>query len=329
MQPSINCFSELCRIQDVVDHADNDKNNVDDPHENDTNEDEEQHGETTTTTLVESSSESTPQRRRVILCDMGYGLPKETRPRREKILAMARQLVNFLWWQQTTKMQRPFLSLEIVDCPSEDILTMLLSRMKELWNQQKQPTDSEEIPFPTVIFSNWSDYSISTNNSNKTGFEKESEKHDMVYLSPDATRVLDPSHAPPNVMVVGLLIDRRSIQLNRSLIRAESLKIPPFQLPLAGIQFGNADDDNNDNDNPPVLNSSEPLNVDCVLEILQQWHWNYDHYYCFGNMNPNSSSSESCYSAVLQGLESHAQRHPRRILHKVQCTITTEDDDKN
>lgn len=46
-----------------------------------------------------------PRLVRRIVCDF-YGLPKERRPRKEKILAIARQIVNFLVWQQQQQQQQ-------------------------------------------------------------------------------------------------------------------------------------------------------------------------------------------------------------------------------
>ena len=57
----------------------------------------------------------------------------------------------------------------------------------------------------------------------------------VTYLSPDADTVLDPDAAPPATVVIGLLIDRRRIQMNRSTERAAKLSIPTARWPLERV----------------------------------------------------------------------------------------------
>ena len=378
-----------------------------------------------------------------ILCDLGYGLPKENRSRKEKILAISKQLVNFLWWQQeqheqeqhaivfhpshvqpvsTIHTPHPLAELEIIDCPDEATQQALQTRMEQLWlqennnnKQQGRPT----VPFPSrtmLRFWNQSLQALSpppvhansnssrndltehldkNNNNDKNDRHQYQDHADQlnhenqtntvissssstncapppssssphpVYLSPDASQALDPSKPPPSVVVVGLLIDRR-IQRNRSQERAHRLCLPSAQLPLsqAGLilvsedEKDDAADDKKTNSHKQEpqrkdqghsfrFHSSEPLNVDCVLELLQQWHWNY----CSSSStrmaggaaesssrSPNrtkadqsmttttkattrSSSSLSfaescCFNAIHQALQHHAQRHPSRIQHQ-------------
>ena len=142
---------------------------------------------------------------RVLLCDMGYGVPKEVRPRREKILAIARQLVNFVEFQ--CAQAHPPTPVRILDCPDDAIEEALCSRMKELLKA--------DIP----------DHVRFVRNTTLSEFV------DAVYLSPDAPDVLSFDTAPPSQLVVGLLIDRR-VQVDRSLQRAEKLGLRAARLPL-------------------------------------------------------------------------------------------------
>lgn len=204
-----------------------------------------------------------------ILCDLGYGVPIQPRPRKEKILAMAKQIVNFLEWQQAQSLHRA--TLWIVECP-DDVKAPLQSRMEQLW-KQKQTTGATN--FPSNL--QFTDTPIKS-------FQN------AIYLSPDAETALDPlqppSHSP---LVVGMLIDRR-IQPNRSLRRAQHLQLPTARLPLTSVD------------------ANEPLNVDCILELLQQWCWN-----CNSHVNGKNGWEQ----AVTQALSHHQQRHPKRPFHRI------------
>jgi hypothetical protein len=142
-------------------------------------------------------------RNKVIYCDAGYGFPSEARPRREKLLAIAKQIVNFLTWQRESSMD----FAEIVIVGSDELnRSALVERMKQLLKG--------DIPLH-VTFSSKSLDSFTR----------------IVYLSPDADERLDPSIEPPDQVVVGLLIDRR-IQANRSKRQAASLGIQSARLAL-------------------------------------------------------------------------------------------------
>jgi hypothetical protein len=146
----------------------------------------------------------TLRRRKVIYCDAGYGFPSEARPRREKVLAIAKQVVNFLMWQQeSTSMD--FAEVIIVGC-DELNRSALEERMKQLLKG--------DIPLH-----------VSFSSTKLDSLDK------IVYLSPDADEALDPSLEPPDHVVVGLLIDRRIIA-NRSKRQAANLGIQSARFAL-------------------------------------------------------------------------------------------------
>jgi len=85
----------------------------------------------------------------------------------------------------------------------------------------------------------------------------------VCYLSPDADNVLSLEDGPPDVVIVGMLVDRLT-QLNRSKERSLDIdeNIYCARLPLHTI--GASD-----------LSSNEPLNIDTVLELITRQHWNF------------------------------------------------------
>jgi hypothetical protein len=234
---------------------------------------------TTTTSSLPTASASKPP---VILCDFAYGLPKEARPRKEKLLAISKQMVTFLTWQAEAQELNPNHQphgLQIVGCPDEATETALTNRMHQLWK-----TASPETPFPEHV--TFTDKPLEA-------FAFQDPNNPPVYLSPDADQALDPAQPPPNTVVVGLLIDRR-IQVNRSLDQATKLSLPAARLPL---------------DSVPHVDRNEPLNVDCILEGMQQWYWNCQ-------AAEAATVSEDCFQrAALQALQHHETRHPERPRH--------------
>lgn len=172
----------------------------------------------------------------IIACDAGYGFPSEPRPRKEKILAVAKQIVNFLKWQRQHQ-QHDVAVVKLLGCNEAD-QKAIKTRMEELWKGQL-PENME--------------FSLQSMEQFATG----TTHHGAVYLSPDAETSLDPNKPAPSIVVVGMLIDRR-VQLNRSLQRAECLGILPARLQLENFNIDN----------------HEPLNVDVVMETMQQWWWN-------------------------------------------------------
>ena len=205
----------------------------------------------------------------IIICDAGYGLPSEARPRKEKVLAIARQLYNFLEWQMKSNKKR-LARIKVVG--AGDVVASLQDRLQQLW----------EGPLPSHVEFTSQDFKELVASNTK----------EVIYLSPDASKALDPSIRPPHTVVVGLLIDRR-IQPNRSKNRASKLEIQTARWPLE--EFSNID-------------TQEPLNVDTVMEGMQEWWW-----YC----DEKNIGKECFLKAATGAIERHAQRHPNRPLHKI------------
>eukprot|EP00980_Cylindrotheca_fusiformis_P000840 scaffold221_cov120-Cylindrotheca_fusiformis.AAC.1 len=179
------------------------------------------------------SGNSTPKN--LLICDAGYGFPRERKPRQEKINAIARQIVNFLQWQISRLKEDPDIEvaqMQLVGCPDEATNRVLEERIKSLLKVEELPSHVD------ISCNSLEDFCNSRN-------EK------PIYLSPDAEDSMNPSERPPAAVVVGMLIDRR-VQPNRSKQRASDLEI--------GTQRWSLDDCFAE------IDPNEPLNVDCVLE---------------------------------------------------------------
>ena len=238
-----------------------------------------------------SSGIPSPRPTPILLCDAGYGVPRENRPRKEKILAMARQLVNFLQWQEQQEPTREYATIKIVACPDECVKEALEERTLALL-QEETGGDTTSIP-QHVSFSCQSLEEVCQELSEKVD-------EPVVYLSPDVSETLDATKRPPRYVVVGLLIDRR-IQPHRSHDRAINLNLIAKRWPL----------DNCFQD----ISANEPLNVDCILEGMQQWWWNSDDIGCSTGDSP-LEHRETFMQAAAQAIQHHADRHPSRPVHK-------------
>ena len=241
-----------------------------------------------------------------ILCDLGYGIPKEARPRKEKILAISKQMVNFLTWQHgdardgatANQLHHPA-QVEIVSCTDVCAKKAVTERMHELWKAfNGNKTFPTNISFTSSSLEDWVQSHASSPSENNLMEKQHGHSFaDVVYLSPDADKALDLTLPPPRVIVVGLLIDRRTIQTNKSKDRAHKLDLVAARWPLEQIASN--------------ISSSEPVNVDCVLEGMQQWEW---------NINSSTAATEKdCrkagFDAIVQALEHHTERHPERPIH--------------
>ena len=219
----------------------------------------------------------------VIFCDAGYGFPIEARPRKEKLLAVAKQIIQFLKWQQQNSSHNNASCLVKVITNNQLDQDALQSRMEQLWKTETN-NDIPHISLPVEFHYN--------NNFNNA-----------IYLSPDAPTVLNPKDPPPSSVVVGMIIDRRQVQRNRSLHRADSLQQPTARLQL----------------NAWNVPTHEPLNVDVVMETMQQWWWNSTTTTTANTTTANTNTHENpttaYQNAVEQALQRHVQRHPNRPLH--------------
>lgn len=214
----------------------------------------------------------------LILLDFGYGLPKEPRPRREKLLAIAKQVTNFLLWQIRTKGELStaiaLSNVVVAGAPDDATGNELRDRIQVLWKQEQG--EGVELPDQLCISS------VHINDFHK---------NNPRYLSPDAETVLDVDLPPPKCIVIGLLIDRR-IQKNRSLHRASNLNMECARLPLEQVVN---------------LSANEPLNVDCILELYEAWH-RY-------SLDTAITARESFSRATFEAVERHTIRHTGRPRH--------------
>ncbi|GKY96632.1 hypothetical protein MPSEU_000622800 [Mayamaea pseudoterrestris] len=280
---------------------------------------------TNDTTIDQSRKASDDNAPLLLLCDLGYGFPKEARPRKEKMLAIAKQLVNFLSWQHETysshanskvkyNIKLRLAHVVLVDCNEDGVQAALLERMKEIWRRERSNLD-----FPSNLYFSKQSLQDYANDYNKlpdsSGDDVSESSHIknpsltqqlLIYLSPDAEQILDTVSAPPRALVIGMLIDRR-IQVERSLQRSSDLHIASARWPTL-----------------PGLDPKEPFNVDCILEGMQQWEWNVAAAAAgkgdaqsdvSGSVNDDFTSD--CFrSAAMQAYQRHQARHPQRPKHK-------------
>jgi hypothetical protein len=316
------------------------------------------------------------------VCDLGYGLPKEVRPRKEKIHAIAKQLVTFLAWQSQqnqkllsrypvapiyvilgktvtpnestivnlvesdTKEKNGIANPSDTKCESDTnkncceeheeatlIHESLLSRMREVWDQWIATDPLPSFPESRISFCYEPLHEFLQTQGDDTmqsSIDNSEIKYsDTIYLSPDAINTLDVTKPPPRNIIIGLLIDRRTIQYNRSVLRAQEHNIRAVRWPIEDIV-------SNYSRIPQIIHKNEPLNVDCVLEGMQQWHWNImthtttivrpplDGSIRSGSTMAHNSSSipdtmdcrQSFEMAAIQAIQHHIIRHPQRPLHK-------------
>jgi hypothetical protein len=224
----------------------------------------------------------------ILVCDAGYGFPREKRPFQEKLNAISSQLVNFLTWQMgdekiNTTHNLPFATVQVVGCPDETVRSALEAKLLEKLDAFVLPSHV------TISCLSLEECIVAL----QAPASEEADTLQPVYLSPDAEESLDPCNSPPTIAIVGLLIDRR-IQPNRSKDRASKLSIVSKRWPLEEC-FAD-------------IHAKEPLNVDCVLEGMQQWWWN-----CA--KSNGEGSKELFVQAASQAINHHAKRHPCRPLH--------------
>lgn len=254
-----------------------------------------------------------------IICDAWYGFPTQKRPRRERICAVSKQLDNFFKWQSKKNNTRDRERCQVALLGKDADLEAVRDRMNELVGQSENGNENEDcrgkmdfqpnVDVPAYVST------LSTINAENN---KETNPK-TIYLSPDAPYTLSASSAPPHIVIVGMLIDRR-VTSNRSLQRAEELlNIHAARLPLDEL-------------NVKDLTSEEPLNVDCVMELMQRWWWNCD-WLLKDNASQkmqavgkdqrekhNDRCTEEDYrrcfiKAAAWAMKSQRERHPNRTVH--------------
>lgn len=241
----------------------------------------------------------------ILICDAGYGIPREARPRKEKILAIARQLTNFLQWQHKNKNDdNDFAEVRVVACQDETIKQALEDRTRSLLLTESEDADADqahEKESASNIMPQHLSFSCESLEDACCRISAETDET-VIYLSPDAEEAIDPSLQPPRFVVVGLLIDRR-IQPRRSQERATKLDIVAKRWPLDDC-FRN-------------IAANEPLNVDCIMEGMQQWWWNSGALNCVDSSSSSwQQQQETFIQAAGQAIQHHADRHPSRPIHK-------------
>jgi hypothetical protein len=265
----------------------------------------------------------------IIICDAWYGFPKEGRPRKERILAVSKQIYNFSSWRSnymkdTIKKK----GCQVVVIGEAKDIESIKERVEELERKMvdlnmtknavggkdaKGTTNIEQVSFlPGETLEE-----LASELSNET-LESINESNAVIsYLSPDADEKLNASMIPPRIVVVGMLVDRK-VQPNRSKLRAESLipqdhkddsegtldstMIQPVQLPLDAL-------------NVKDLSEDEPLNIDTVMEMMQRW-WLNSHSHSIAHTEPSALQRKKYFvDAAARSLLTHRQRHPNRVIH--------------
>ena len=264
----------------------------------------------------------------VIICDLWYGLPTQRRPRRERVNAVARQLRNFEAWRSGRRRR----SRRVGEGEEE-----------ESWEgggggggdcgSDCGAARGSGARFRAVLVGDGADVGAvkdrlrSLRSDEGLGNRDRDHGHDgiiellpgrtvegeagrllqgagagagAVYLSPDAPASLDARRPPPRAVVVGMLIDRRVIP-NRSLRQAERLSLPAFRLPMDQLRVEG-------------LRSSEALNVDTVLELMERW-WDGVDGLAEGSGDDGDCLRRCFLDAALGAMRSHEDRHPNRPVH--------------
>lgn len=258
--------------------------------------------------------------RPAILCDAWYGFPSQKRPRRERVNAVSRQLSNFLEWRRSAQPRTaPSSSSSATSHRGEGCQVSLLGSAEDVEAVRRRMAEIDDgsrcsgMAFrPDVDVLEYANQQSTNNDDEDAIHSGEAEanhdsstagSHDeVVYLSPDATDSLPTTSPPPRVVVVGMLIDRR-VKADRSRARAEeALKVRSARLPLDEL-------------NVKELSSSEPLNVDTVMELVQRWWWNCEELERGGQV-PSEASYRKCFvDAAARAMKTQRDRHPNRTIH--------------
>lgn len=288
------------------------------------------------------------QRPSVIICDAWYGFPVEKRPRKERILAVSKQIYNFLWWRcefnalrqgqrKNVSSAGEHSSYIAVIGKVEDV-NAIQDRVNNLFGSKDKGQSLRARANPLAKCAYLPGVTLEEIVSGRhhdlfsqavSDTEEESEvvthrpqhayKESIVYLSPDADERLDPFQAPPRIVVVGMLVDRK-VQPNRSKLRAQE-----FNDQSTNKEGGSGSDDKNvrmqlrrlpmDNLRVVDLKDDEPLNIDTVMEIMERW-WGYIGERNFESLDQGQlGDSRPFADAAIRALHSHRKRHPNRTIH--------------
>jgi hypothetical protein len=287
------------------------------------------------------------QRPSVIICDAWYGFPAEKRPRKERILAVSKQIYNFLRWrcefntlrqgQRKNVSSAEEYSSYIAVIGKVDDVNAIHDRVNNLFGSKDEGQSLHDVRanplakcayLPGVTLEeivSGRHHDLFSQAVSDT--EEESEvvthrpqhgyKESIVYLSPDADERLDPFQAPPRIVVVGMLVDRK-VQPNRSKLRAQEFNDQSTN------KEGGSDDKNvrmqlrrlpMDNLRVVDLKDDEPLNIDTVMEIMERW-WGYIGERKFKTLDQDQPGDSRPFAdAAIRALHSHRKRHPNRTIH--------------
>jgi hypothetical protein len=254
----------------------------------------------------------------IMICDAWYGFPTQKRPRKERILAVSKQIHNFMQWRIDFASRQNIkrgLSTVLVIGKGEDVQA-IRQRVEELRGKDdaKAETGAGAGHGCNIECKYLPDKQLEELSGELLASETATGPKEMVaYLSPDASEKLNASKVPPRIVVVGMIVDRK-VQPNRSKIRAESLgsknimeessvnvkdaAIIPMQLPLDALNVSD-------------LSTDEPLNIDTCLEMMERWWVNTK----FKNTDNDADRKVLFRDAAARALLTHRQRHPNRTLH--------------
>ena len=317
-----------------------------------------------------------------IICDAWYGFPTQKRPRKERILAVSKQIHNFNTWRATRNANftneknahAPISNVYVIG--SVDDVNSIRDRVQALngvsdcddnADSKDEETKvqvatatatatatncmfmpgmkledlSKELSKTIQVEVSHSETGTGTGTETETGTGTEtSSKKFISYLSPDADIKLKASQIPPQIVIVGMLVDRK-VQPNRSRKRAESLlahngnsngkqtartSTSTFSCSENPNVNGGEEEQDDETQMIPILptqlpldalnvqelSADEPLNIDTVMEILERW-WQHSH-------NEDRIGSETqrvrnFKDAAARALLTHRQRHPNRVVH--------------
>jgi len=281
----------------------------------------------------------------IIICDAWYGFPTQKRPRRERILAVSKQIYNFIQWRRIHHDHVKEKNLTSVSSTTTTTTTVLLiigkdedvqairQRVQELQRKDDNTGSGEDacdcdgniecIYLPGKQLEDLAGELLLASDTTGVGGQKEM----IAYLSPDASEKLNASEVPPRIVVVGMLVDRK-VQPNRSKLRAQSLSRQSIIASTSTITSTStiASEESSavikdaairpmqlplDALNLSDVSTDEPLNIDTVMEMMERWWMNEDS----RDGDSDAERKPLFCDAAARALLTHRQRHPNRIIH--------------